>query len=573
VIADVPVDPRRFRGWIGQRLGLHFDDSKLEFLGEVLGRRSEVTRLAPHRYLDRLEGPDGEAEVRALIRELTVPETYFFRHIDQFHAFAEVALPEAQAARQSVRKLRFLSAGCASGEEPYSLAILVRERAVSADWNVTIRAVDINHAMLAKAAGGHYTTWALRETPADIQRRWFRSAGREFVLEDSIRAAVTFQQGNLAEANADLWAPESYDVIFCRNVLMYFTPQTAQAAVRRMTRALAPGGHLFLGHAETLRGLSNDYHLCHTHGTFYYRRKEERQDWYLDESLGEGREETRPESAERNRDEARGSRHAWPDRASLNGSIFHAAGSEPKKQEAASLGGAFTPAAAAVPRAALTPAPGPAPGPAWARTWLETIQDASDRIQALHERPASPPAPRSMPAAGGAPAHTATQLQFALELLKKERFADALTLLGHLPAESVQDPDVLLLRAALLTHSGELTSAESVCAQLLERDELSTGAHYLLALCRESAGDRQGALDHDQAAIYLDPDFAMPRLHLGLMARRGGDLESARRELGQALLLLKREDASRLLLFGGGFGREALIALCRTELLSAGGLP
>jgi chemotaxis protein methyltransferase CheR len=168
---------------------------------------------------------------------------------------------------------------------------------------------------------------------------------------------------------------------------------------------------------------------------------------------------------------------------------------------------------------------------------------------------------------------TATQLQLALELLKQERFSDALDLLACVPADSGQDPDVLLLRAALLTHSGQLSAAESVSARLLERDEMNTGAHYLLALCRESAGDRERALDHDRSAIYLDPGFAMPRLHLGLMARRAHNWEEARQELGQALLLLKREDASRLLLFGGGFGREALIALCRAELLSAGGLP
>jgi chemotaxis protein methyltransferase CheR len=164
-------------------------------------------------------------------------------------------------------------------------------------------------------------------------------------------------------------------------------------------------------------------------------------------------------------------------------------------------------------------------------------------------------------------------LQLALELLKQERFSDALDLMGRLPAESDKDPDVLLLRAALLTHSGRLADAEHASSLLLARDELNTGAHYLLALCRESAGDSQGALDHDQAAIYLDPGFAMPHLHLGLMARRAGDWDGARRELGQALALLKREEASRLLLFGGGFGREALIALCRAELLSAEGVP
>jgi chemotaxis protein methyltransferase CheR len=122
-----------------------------------------------------------------------------------------------------------------------------------------------------------------------------------------------------------------------------------------------------------------------------------------------------------------------------------------------------------------------------------------------------------------------------------------------------------------LPHSGQLSAAERVSAQLLERDELNTGAHYLIALCRDGAGDPRGALEHDRTAVHLDAGFAMPRLHLGLMASRSGDHAAVRRELGEALLLLEREDASRLLLFGGGFGREALIALCRAELLAAGG--
>jgi chemotaxis protein methyltransferase CheR len=449
-----------------------------------------------------------------------VPETYFFRHIDQFHAFADVALPEAQAARGSIRAFSMLSAGCASGEEAYSLAMVVRERGADRGWNIAIRALDINPAMLAKAARGRYSAWALRETPADSQQRWFRSIGREFELEESIRTAVTFQEVNLAEENAELWAPGRYDVIFCRNVLMYFTPDNAQALVARLTRSLAPGGHLFLGHAETLRGLSNDYHLRHTHRTFYYQRKNAQSDG----------------QQERTEDNLNGAGHGK-----------------------------------APPRAAFGTA-APPPETAWTKTWLETIQHASDRIQALTERPTAESALRGA-RDPGASAQTATQLPLVLELLKTERFSDALDLLGRLPAESDEDTDVLLLRAALLTHSGQLNAAENVSAQLLERDELNAGAHYLLALCRESAGDRQGALDHDQAAIYLDPGFAMPRLHLGLMARRAGERESARTELGHALMLLKREDASRLLLFGGGFGREALIALCRSELLSAGGTP
>jgi chemotaxis protein methyltransferase CheR len=509
--------PQRFRGWIAQRLGLHFDDTKLEFLAEVLLRRADEKGLALRPYLDRLEGADIDAELQALALELTVPETYFFRHLDQFRAFAEVALPEAQAARGRMRKLSLLSAGCASGEEPYTLAMLAYEGA-DPGWNVAIRAFDINPAMLAKAARGIYSAWALRETPATSKRRWFRSVGREFELDGTIRAAVSFQEINLAQENAELWAAAKYDVIFCRNVLMYFTPQSAQALTARLTHSLAPGGHLFLGHAETLRGLSNDYHLRHTHGAFYYQRKfsqNKRRDNGEDPVDGVSEEES-----------------------ALHSAVWSVA---------------------------------PLPSLTCTTTWQDTIQNASDRIQVLTKRPTPQPALRR-DSGPGSPLQAAAQLLLVLELLKKERFSDALDLLGRVPSESERDPDVLLLRAALLTHSGNLSAAASVSAQLLEYDELNTGAHYLLALCRESAGDRQGALDHYSSAIYLDPGFAMPRLHLGLMARRDGDLEGARRELGQALLLLKREDASRLLLFGGGFGREALIALCRAELDSAGGV-
>jgi chemotaxis protein methyltransferase CheR len=102
---------------------------------------------------------------------------------------------------------------------------------------------------------------------------------------------------------------------------------------------------------------------------------------------------------------------------------------------------------------------------------------------------------------------------------------------------------------------------------------MNAGAHYLLALCRAHAGDRGRAAEHDRVAVHLDPAFAMPRLHLGLMARQAGEHDAARRELAQALVLIKREEASRLLLFGGGFNRAALVALCESALRDSGGRP
>jgi chemotaxis protein methyltransferase CheR len=162
-------------------------------------------------------------------------------------------------------------------------------------------------------------------------------------------------------------------------------------------------------------------------------------------------------------------------------------------------------------------------------------------------------------------------LGLALEHLTHERFAQAQRLISDLPSGAREDTDVLLLEAVLLVQGGDLARAEGVCRRLLDRDDMNAGAHYVLGLCREGAGDRAGAVEEHEAAAFLDPGFAMPRLQLGLLARRSGDRELSRRELVKAQALLLREDSARLLLFGGGFNREALIALCGAQLDACGG--
>jgi len=502
-------DLERFRALIVRCLGLQFDDAKLGFLGEVLRRRLDATRQEAAVYLAQLDTRPAPDEVVMLAQELTVAETYFFRHLEQYRAFAEVSLLDRlRAARSAGVRMSAVSAGCASGEEPYSLAMTIRDAAPDCVDAVSILGVDINPGQIEKAARGRFSPWALRDTPAEVQRRWFRADGREFVLDEGLRRSVCFQACNLADENAELWRPHAHDVVFCRNVLMYFAPASAQALVRRIARSLRSGGYLFLGHAETLRGLSSDFHLRHTHGTFYYQKKDPG-------------ELTRTPSA---------------------------------------VSGARAMAAAGPPQFA--------DWVAGASTWIDTIQRASERIRSLVESPAhSGPALDASRSARGKPAR---EIGLALELLREERFAEALDVVKALPPESDTDAEVLLLRAVLLTHSAQLAVAEQVCERLLEINELSAEAHYLLALCREGAGDQAGACYHDQVAVYLDPSFAMAHLHLGLLARRAHDLTTARRELEQAITLLEREDASRLLLFGGGFTRDALVGLCRGELLRGG---
>src|SRR5690606_19538055 len=145
-------------------------------------------------------------------------------------------------AQALTRRLSVLSAGCASGEEPYSLAMTLFDLLSDPSWSFSVRALDINPVALKKARQGRYSTWAFRETAPQVQARWFKPDGRDFILNDVVRNAVTFEECNLAAENGDVWRPHSYDAIFCRNVLMYFSPEQARKVMARMSRALVPGG-------------------------------------------------------------------------------------------------------------------------------------------------------------------------------------------------------------------------------------------------------------------------------------------------------------------------------------------
>jgi chemotaxis protein methyltransferase CheR len=514
-------DIDRFRSIVAERMGLAFDDGKLDYLTDVL--RNRVEALGNGRagsYLGRLAGPaEWQEEWRILAERLTVGETYFFRYWDHFRAFAEIVLPAYKGPQGGSRRLRVLSAGCASGEEAYSLAMLIQERVTESTQSgaTTIQGIDINPSVIEKARKGRYSTWSLRDTPPHFRERHFRAEGRDFVLDPAIRSMVTFEERNLIEPDPVFWHPGAFDVVFCRNVTMYFPLDVTRAVIARIARSLTPGGFLFLGHAETLRGVMEGFHLRHTHDTFYYQRREDR-------------EPTAPSS------------------------VFPA------------------------PTWATSPSDSSAGLLDSSESWFNVIQRASDRIALLaapseanaRERAESPPG-----RVDAQPVLTqitrSWDLGVILELLRKERFSDALKLLGALPAESNEDPDAQLLRAVLLTNGGDLRGAKDTCMKILDADDLHAGAHYLMALCLEHEGDPTSALEHDQTAVYLDPAFAMPRFHLGLLAKRQGSIDLAKRDLEHALTLLVREDSSRILLFGGGFSRDALVELCRGEIRACGG--
>ncbi|MEO7327941.1 MAG: tetratricopeptide repeat protein, partial [Minicystis sp.] len=157
-----------------------------------------------------------------------------------------------------------------------------------------------------------------------------------------------------------------------------------------------------------------------------------------------------------------------------------------------------------------------------------------------------------------------------LELFREERFAEAERALALVPA-SQQGPELLLVHAEVQVNMGRHADAEALGRKVLALRPRDAGAHFLLAVCREKLGDPAGARRGHEATIRLDPGFALAHLHLGRLAREEGDGATARREIGKALDLLATEDAARLLLFGGGFAREALLDLCRSQLRGSGG--
>jgi chemotaxis protein methyltransferase CheR len=501
----------RFADAIVSRLGFSVHENNQEDVERLLRQRLQRTGCGSvEAYVERFaDAAFATSELREIAQALTVAETYFFRHAEQFHAFAEVALPERIRAKQATRHLNLLSAGCATGEEPYSLAAAMADFPELRGWEVRIWGIDVNARLLDEARAASYSAWALRSGSTQQRSRFFRPDGDRYVLDASLARAVRFEARNLLEDDPQFWQPDFFDVIFCRNVMIYFSSVAVRSVVDRLTRSLSPGGYLFLGPSETLRGISQEFHLRHTQGAFFYQRR-----------------------------------------------LPH---------ESAELA---APMSDAVPRSAsLAQAPADRRNPGW----VSAIAASSTRIAALADRSRRQwehPDPGS---AEPAQVAVGSGLEEVRGLVRQERFEDALLAIGALPGQAATDPDALLLQAVVLANRGDLAGAEEICQRLLARDELRPGAHYLLAFCQERRGDVLSAAEHDQAAIYLDPAFAMPRLHLGLLALRMGDLPTARRKLGEALSLLAREDASRMLLFGGGFDRGALARLCETQLERCGG--
>ena len=270
------------RALIANRLGLDFQECRkadLERgLRQALGRSPD---FLPEKYVAWLGTlPDESPEWRQLASSLTVGETYFFRDRLCFDALEQQILPALITARQSagILRLRLWSAGCATGPEPYSLAILLDQLLPDrAAWSLTILATDLNPVALDLAQRGLYGEWALRETPQWIIDRYFSRRGKDtFELDPAIQQMVTFAPLNLAKDNFPslMTNTSAMDLIVCRNVLMYFTSDVQRAVVGRLQRALMTEGWLVVSPAETSTELFRSFNPVNLPGAIFYNKSQ-----------------------------------------------------------------------------------------------------------------------------------------------------------------------------------------------------------------------------------------------------------------------------------------------------------
>ena len=264
---------RLFSGFIEKQSGLQFLDARSALEVSLLSRLQACSLDNYLEYYDLLIRDDPKRqEFRNLLELLTINETSFFRNMPHFEALQKVILPSLFEARQDERKIRIWSAGCATGEEPYSIAMALQDIVTLHENRVVdIQATDISQKALWAAENGIYSERALRNLPDEYREKYFSPVPeKRFELRKDIRDRVTFTPANLIQDPAPF--AKSCDIIFCRNVIIYFRKRTIRAILESFYNALADDGYLFVGHSENLSQFTKQFLPIQVHDTFVYTK-------------------------------------------------------------------------------------------------------------------------------------------------------------------------------------------------------------------------------------------------------------------------------------------------------------
>lgn len=266
----------RIRDLIYQISGIYQAQEKLYLLASRCARRmSAVNAKTPSEYLEHLTlRGNRDVELRLLLNEITIGETYMFRSPPQLEALRNVILPQIIEAKVKLgfKRLRIWSAGCSTGEEPYTLAMFLLEESekLLKGWTFDILATDLNDRSLETAKAGIYGEYALRNTTDLLRRKYFKPVDdKKLQVTDQLKSLIRFDRVNLSDDSKMVFL-KGIDIIFCCNVLIYFDLTSKRRVVQHFYSNLLPNGYLFLGHAESLYQVDDTFRLVHFPGTTGY---------------------------------------------------------------------------------------------------------------------------------------------------------------------------------------------------------------------------------------------------------------------------------------------------------------
>jgi len=276
IVAISDKDFELLRDFIYNLCGMYFHTTKKYFLESRLSKRMEATGLKTAMdYYGLLKSPRGGEELRFLLDEVTTNETYFFRCVPQLNAIETKFLPEIVEAKSKMgfRKLRIWSAASSSGEEAYTLAMMLLEKrsTILKDWIIEIIGTDINETVVAQAKEGIYNAYSVRNVPDLYKRKYFKEEGGKFILSPDVKKFVTFNKMNLYDDTKMVFM-KSFDFIFCANVLIYFDLASKSKVVQHFYNNLQPYGYFFVGQSESLHGVNDKFKTIHFPGGFGYKK-------------------------------------------------------------------------------------------------------------------------------------------------------------------------------------------------------------------------------------------------------------------------------------------------------------
>lgn len=509
-----PEEFTLFRDWIHKFSGIYLEDTKVDSL-----RISLVTRATRFGFTDyedyfRLLSND-EEEFKELMNLVTINETSFFRFPAQFDAMRDRVIPEILDGRSkdAPRQFRVWSAGCSTGEEPYTISMTLQDSTLDAlGYRCEVVGTDVSTQALDRARKAVYPDRAVASLPQQVRSRWFEAVPDGHRPIKRVRNLCAFHFHNLIKEPYPLAFMSNWDIIFCRNVTIYFRIESTKRVVDNFFNALNPGGYLFIGHSETLTSITDRFEPVEIGGVFLYRKPHIKRGFTFNDIIERRQNRTAPRQTTAERAAAASSRTlpATPARRP-----------RPVRETVAEP-------------VALTPA--------------QAAEEAGVSVEQL-------------------PGTVAELVRAANAMLEQARPTEALDFARRALALSPNDLDAHLAAAFAHADRGELEEAMDQARTVLAQNSLAAPARYVLGVIYQQQGKIDEAVEEFKRTLYIDRDFVLAHFALANINRQRGNTAEACREYENTLRALYAKPEGSWTAFLGGFKSDLLAKTCERSLL------